>query len=122
MCRASLSAGGRFTSGQTAVTHVTFANDAEALGKLGHVVRAHQHAVAAADALIVEVPDDSRDRICFIGRNGAAVQAARVLAMVTCGCDRLGKWTGPTRADEHADVAPCLCIIEPVERVAGGDA
>ena len=59
--------------GEPAVAHVAFADDSETFGKFRNVVRALQNAVAAADALIIEMQHDSGDRILFIGENRASV-------------------------------------------------
>jgi hypothetical protein len=117
-----LGAGGGFAGGEAALAQVAFADDA-ALGVVfGDVVGAFQHAVAATDALVVEVDDDAGDGIFFVGEDGAAVEAGGVGAVVAGGGDGLRKRIGGVGADEEADVTPRLLVVEAVEGVAGGDA
>ena len=118
---ARLHAGGGLALGEPALAHVALAHDAEALVELRHVVRALQDAVAAADALVVEVAHDAGDRILFIGEHGAAVEARGILAMVARGRDGLRERMAAVGTDELADIAPRLGVVEAVERVAGGD-
>ena len=54
---------------------------------LRHLVRAGEHAVLAADALVVEVLDDAGDRVLLVRVHRAAVQARRVEAVVAGGRD-----------------------------------
>src|SRR5262245_51954754 len=62
---ARLYAGGRFTRRQSVAAHVALADDAALAVELRHLVRTGEHAVLAADALIVEVADDAGGRILF---------------------------------------------------------
>jgi hypothetical protein len=122
MGRARLRTGGRFTGGEPAVTHVAFAHDAEALGKFWDIVGTLQDAVAAADALVVEVAYDPGERIFFVGEDRTAVQAPGVGAVVTRGRDRLRERPRAARTDEQADVSPRFGFVEAVERVTRGNA
>ena len=58
-----MDAGGGFTFGETAVAHVALADDAEAFVVFRDIIRALEHAVLAADALIIEVADNAGERI-----------------------------------------------------------
>src|SRR4029453_8170621 len=71
---ARLDTGWRFSHSESPVTHSAFADNAQAGGETGHLVRAHHDAVAATDTLVVEVPDDSGQRLLLIGEYGAAVE------------------------------------------------
>ena len=51
--------------------------------KLGDVVRAGERAVLAAEALVVEVLDDPRDRIFLISIDRAGAQTGGVEAVMT---------------------------------------
>src|SRR5690606_33504471 len=89
MGRTGLHAGGGFAFGEAAVAQVAFAHDSEAFVVFGNVIRALEHAVAAADALVVEVAHDAGERIFFVGEHGAAVEARGVGAVVAGGGDGL---------------------------------
>ena len=119
---AGLDAGRRFANPEALLTHVAFADDAEAFIVFRHIVRTFQNAVLAADALIIEMAHDPGDRILFIGENRTAVEAAGVGAMMAGGRDRLliGRSVRPT--GHESNIAPRLVFIESIESVAGGDA
>ena len=87
--------------------------------ELGHVVRAGERAVLAADALVVEVLDDPGDRVLLVGVDRAAVEAGRVEAVVAGRGHVLEHRQRRRPADEQADVAPGLAVVQPVQRVAG---
>ena len=59
LVRTRLHAGGRLARRQPIAAHVALAHDAALLAELRHLVRAGEHAVLAADALVVQVPDDA---------------------------------------------------------------
>ena len=80
--RARLHARRRLALGQAVAAHVALAHDAEALVERRHLVGTGQRAVAAADALVVEVRDDPGDGILLVRVDRAAVQAGRVDAVV----------------------------------------
>src|SRR6185436_11929061 len=111
---------GRLTGGQARAAHVTFAHDAPRLGILRHIVRAHHHAVLAANALVIEMAHDARDRILVVGEHRAAIKARRVNTMMTRRRDDLLKRCAPIGRGQPADAAPGFLLIEPVERMACG--
>ena len=87
--RTRLRAGGCFASGEAIGAHVAFANDAQARGILGSIVGTLHDTVLATDALIVEVADDTGDRVFVVGEHGATVQTTGIDAMVAGGGDVL---------------------------------
>ena len=86
---------------------------------LRDVVGTGQRAVLAAEALVVEVPDDPGDRVLLVGVHRAGRQAGRVEAVVAGGRHVLEHRQAGTPPDEQADVAPGFALVEPVERMAG---
>lgn len=118
--RAGLGADGRFTHGEAACAHVAFADNAFARGILGHVVRAFEHAILAADALVIEMMNDPGGGIFLVGKNRAARGAGGIDAVVAACGDRLK--VRRFRSMDRADVAPHFVFVEAVERVAGADA
>ena len=87
--------------------------------KTGHLVGARERAVAAADALVVEVDDDAGDRVLLVGVDRAAVQAAGSTqwwqAAVTVCWNGLGR---RCRRCSSVTDAPRLAVVEAVEAVA----
>ena len=110
-----LSAGGSLADGEALRAHVAFADDAAFLRVLGNFVGALEHAILAADALVIEMANDARDCILLVGQDGAAVQAARVGAMMASGGDSLREGLPPVVADQAADVTPGFAFVEAVE-------
>jgi hypothetical protein len=53
-----LDARGGFADPQPISAHIAFANNAQARGVPRHFVRALENAVLAADALVIEMPND----------------------------------------------------------------
>ena len=120
LVRAGLDAGRRLARREPVAAHVALADDALARVKLRHVVRAGERAVLAAEALVVEVLDDPGDRVLLVGVDRAGVQAGRVEAVVAGRRDVLDDTAAcAVAADEQADVAPDLVLVQPVQRVAG---
>ena len=76
--RAGLHAGRRFVRREPVVAHVALAHDAAALRVLRHVVGALEHAILAADALVIEVAHDAGLLVLFVGHDRAAIEAGRV--------------------------------------------
>src|SRR5207237_4816955 len=114
--RAALHARRGFAFVESTAAHVAFADDAALPVVDRHLVWAGQRAVAAADALVIQVDDDARHRILLVGVDGAPLQAGRVDAVVAGGSDDL------TRLAEHRDRSPRLAVIKAVQAVTGGDA
>ncbi len=83
LVRTRLDAGRGLAGSDPVRTHVALADDPLAGVEPGGVVRTGQRAVLAADALVVEVPDDPRDRVLLVGIHRAGRQAGRVEAVVT---------------------------------------
>ena len=100
---------------EAAVVHVAFADDAEAGVEFRNVVGALQDAVAATDALIVEMADDAGQRIFFVRENRTAVKTCRIGAVVTRGGDRLREGLARVRAGDEPDIAPRFVFVETVE-------
>ncbi len=117
--RAGLDASWSLARGQPVAAHVALANDALTRVELGRIVRAGQRAILAAEALVVEVPDNSRERVLFVGVDRAGVEAGRIEAMMARGCHMLEDRQLRPAADNEADVAPGLALVQPVEIVAG---
>ena len=76
----------------------------------------------AADALVIEVPDNAGARIFFIGEHGAALQAGRLETMMAGGGDCLLERILFRATMEKTYAAPGLVFIQTIEIVAGGDA
>jgi len=140
LVRTGLHARRGFADSEAAVAHVALAHDAARRRILRHVVGTFQDAVAAADALVVEVADDAGDGVFVVGEHGAAFEAAWLNTVVAGGGDNLlernnavARESGRSRSEEaansgnkgfteqRADFAPGLAVIKAVERVAGGD-
>ena len=121
LVRTGLHARGSFTRGKSLAAHVAFADDASGVGILRHIVGAHQDAILATDALVIEVEDNSGQLILFIREHRTAIEACRVDAMVARRGNELLKRPPPIVAYEHSHVAPCFVIIEPVQRMARRD-
>ena len=64
---APLDARRRLTVGQAVGAHVALADDAEPAIEDRDLVGTREGAVAAADALVVEVADDAGDRVLLVG-------------------------------------------------------
>ena len=116
-----MDAGRGFARLESSLTQITFADDTESLGVLRHFVGTHQGAVAAADALIVEVSDDPGSRIFVVGQDRASIQAGRIDAVMAGRGDVL-QGLGALRVDKEADSSPGLLRFEAVEGVTRRDA
>ena len=101
--RTGLNASRGFTSGEAICAQIAFTDDAEARGILRHFVGALEDAILAADALIIEVPDDAGGWIFFVGEHGASIEAGRIDAVMTRGRDGLLERKIGFGADELAD-------------------
>ena len=119
---AGLDAGGRFAGREPAAAHVALADDAETLRILRHVVGAFQHAVLAANTLIIKVLDDAGNGIFFVGKHRAAVEALRIDAVMAGGGDGLLNRLKVSAAVQQPDAAPRLLLLQAVQAVAGSDA
>ena len=111
------------------MAHIAFANDAALRRILRHFVRAHHHAITAADALVVEMPDNAGRRILVVGEHGTARGAGGFEAMMAGGGDNLLEWFDAIAAarlrherfaKKRADFAPRFAVIESVEGMACG--
>ena len=89
---AGLDAGRGFAGGQAIAAHVALAHDSQRRIVLRHFVRAFEHAILAADALIIEVPDDAGRGIFFVSEHRATRQATRIDAMMARSRDCCLKW------------------------------
>jgi hypothetical protein len=116
--RARLHARRCLADGEPVAAHVALADDAAARAVLRDLVGTGERAVLAADALIVEVLDDAGHRMFLVGADRAARQTRGREAVVACGAHRLLERRRRAAAVQHADRAPGLAVVEPVEVVA----
>ena len=84
-----MDAGGGFALGEALVAHVALPNNTAFFGILWNVIRALEDAVGAADALVIQMADNSGVRVLFVGTDGAAVHATGILAVMAGGGDGL---------------------------------
>jgi len=71
--------------------------------------------------LVIEVTDNSGDRILFVGEDRAAIQTGWVGAVMTGRRDRLLKRVCGVVADKQPDIPPGFIFIQTVEGVAPRD-
>src|SRR5205085_2861104 len=90
--------------------------------ELRNLVRAREEAVLAADALIIEVPNDPGDRILLVRLHRATVHARGIHAVVAGRRHGLLHRRAGSAAVNHADRAPRLAGIEAVQAVTCCDA
>jgi hypothetical protein len=69
--------------------------------------------------LVIQVPDDARCRILFIGTHWATFQTPRFCAVVTGTGDSLQPRLGVDLARERPDIAPGFLVEKAVHRVTG---
>jgi len=81
--RTGLDAGGCFTDRKAIDAHVALSDDAFGWTVNGDVIGTHEHAVFAANALIIQMFDDSGDCVFFVGVDGASVHARGFKTMMT---------------------------------------
>ncbi len=117
-----LHAGRRLAHRQTAAAHVALPHDPHFLAVARHVVGTLQHAILAANALVVEVPDDARDGVLFIGQHRAALHAGRFDAVMAGGRDVLDHRGLAAAAGEQAHLSPDFVLVQAVQIMAGGHA
>ena len=67
------------------------------------------------------MPHDSRDGVLVVGQHRAAIRTGRLRAVMAGGGDGLQIGLHAC-ADEQARVTPAFILVEPVERMTGGDA
>ncbi len=119
--RTGLHAGRGFTFREAALAHVAFAHNATLKIELRHLIRAFQNAVAATDALVIEMAHNAGDGVFVIGEHRAAIRTGGIGAVMAGGGD--GLQVGLlARANEQAHVAPAFAFIESIQRMAGGHA
>jgi hypothetical protein len=119
---AGLRAGRRFADGEPLTAHIAFADDAFGAVVLGHVVRASQRAIAAAEALIVEMADDAGERIFLVSIDRARLHASRLQAVMAGRGDVLDHRQIAGAAVQEANVAKGFVVVEAVLVVTRGDA
>ena len=112
--RASLHASGCLARCESALAHIALPHDALFCGILRHVVGAFQHAVLAADALVIEMSHDARLGVLFVGEHRAAIRTRGIYAMMTRGGDRLLVRLFIAAAVQKADRAPQLLVLQSV--------
>ena len=66
---------GQASCGEAVAAHVALAYDAEVFVVLRGVVGTHQRAVLTTEALIIEMLDDARLGVLFVGSRGTPVHA-----------------------------------------------
>ena len=79
-------------------------------------------AVLAANALVVEMPDNSRSRVFLISVDRTDIRARRVEAMMARGCHMLKNGKLRRAAKHEVHVARRLAFVQAVQVVAGRDA
>jgi hypothetical protein len=72
--------------------------------------------------LVVEMANDARGGILFVGEHRTAVEATRINAVMARRGDSLGERLSPILADQQPHVAPGFIVVESVQGMAGGDA
>src|SRR5690606_5422312 len=92
--------------------------DTEPRVVFGNVIRAFQHAVLAADALIIQMSDNARERILLVREHRAAVETGGIRTMMTGRRDGLLNGTTMVASDDEAHIAPGFLVVETIERVA----
>ena len=120
--RTRLDARRGFAGLEPVAAHVALAHDPFGAAVLRRLVGTGQRAVLAPEALIVEVLDDSGDRVLLVGVHRTRVHAGGVEAVVTGGRDVLHDRQMLAPAVQQPDVAPRLVLLQPVQRVASRDA
>ena len=85
----------------------------------GHIIRAGQRTILAAKTLIIQMPDDSRDRIFFVSIDRAGLHAPRVEAVMTGSGDVLINRVLVGSPREQPDIAPGFIVIQTIQRVTG---
>src|SRR5262249_42593093 len=85
--RTRLDACWSFARGEASVAHVAFTHDATLRGIFRNVVGTFENTILAADALIIEMANDTGPGIFFVSKNRTAIEAGRVDAMMASGCD-----------------------------------
>src|SRR5262245_24011279 len=78
-----------FTDGEPRGTHITLADDPLARMVFGYFVRTCHRAVLAAEALVIQMLDDARDRVLFVSVDWARDHARRLDTMMACGRNML---------------------------------
>ena len=119
-----------FADGESRVAHVALAHDTARLGILWHFIRTHHHAVLAADALVIEMTNNTGDRILVVGQHRTTIQTARVNAMMACGRYVLLKCRCASTCSiipgrithEQTHPAPGFVLIKSVQSVTCADA
>ena len=122
LMRTGLDTRGGFADFETAGTHVAFPDDAFLRVILRNIVGTGQCAILAADALVVEVLHDPRDRIFDISVDGTPDHARRFETVMTRRCHVLQQWVAAGTPDQQTDISPGLLFVEAIQRVAGRDA
>ena len=117
--RARLHARRGFPLGEPVAAHVAFADDPFRAAVLRRFVGTGERAVLATEALVVEVLDDTGDRVLLVGLHRTRVHAGGVEAVVAGGRDVLDDRETPAPAVQQPDVAPRLFLLETVQGVAG---
>ena len=114
-----LDACGGFSHSQSVRAHIALANDPFLRVVLGDVVRTGQGAVLTADALVIQVLHDPRDRVLFIGIDRTPLHTAGVQAVMTGGRHMLHQRVAGCATHQQTDIAPGFRLIETVQSMAG---
>lgn len=109
---------GSFADTKSIDAHVALANDSFGRAVAGNIVWAREHAVLAADALVIEMLNDASFGILFICIDRAAVHTSRLEAVMTCRGNMLYDRVEFVAASQQANVSPDFTFIEPVQIVA----
>ena len=111
----------RLTDCKPRGTHVALADDALVWMIFGHLVRASHRAILATEALVIQMLDDTCDRVFLIRIDRARDHASWLKAVVTRGRHVLHDWSCARAADQQANITPRFVVVQPIERVTGDD-
>ena len=102
--------------------HIAFPHDPFRLAVAGHIVRTSEHAIFAANTLIVQVLDDSGDRILFVRSHRAPMHASGFNTVMASGGHVLHDRIEIIAAGQQTNVPPDLTFLQAVETMTRGDA
>ena len=112
--RTGLDTSRRLTDRKTTAAQIAFADDAFLSVILGHVVGTFQNAVLAANALIVQMPDNAGDPVLFIGVDRTTVQAGWIDTVMAGGGDKSLAWFLRSASMKQPDGPPRFIVIQPI--------
>ena len=119
--RAGLHTRRSLTRRQAVRAHVALTDNPFLTVIFRNIVWAGQSAVLATKTLIVEVLDNPRNGILLVRIDGTRRHAGRIKAVMAGRRDMLHHRVLTRPANQQADVTPRLVVVEPVQRMAGGN-